>query len=197
MARLRFGLDLVEGPTGHGVPGTIARERLPAPDDGVAVERVDLYPIAASAHALGRDHRGAAAEETVEHDVAARRAVEDRIGDERDRLHRRMQREQIAFVRRAAEGIRAAVVPNIRTMATVPTQLDVVPVRPAAVLEDKDELVLTSVEATHSGIVFDPDADVLELRIGCAAGGQELVHVAPIHAHEMNRAVSTAAREIC
>src|SRR6202521_1230648 len=154
MAHLRVGLEFAKASPGHGVPGTIARERLPAPDDGVDVAGIDLEPVAASARALGRDHRGAAAEETVEHDVAARRAVEDRVGDERDRLHRRMQREQIAFVRRAAEGIRAAVVPNIRTMATVPTQLDVVPVRPAAVLEDKDELVLTSVEATHSGIVL-------------------------------------------
>ena len=38
--------------------------------------------------------------------------------------------------------------------------LDIVAVLPAAVFEDKDELVLAAVEGAYPGIVLDPDAQV-------------------------------------
>ena len=65
----------------------VASERLPASDDGVDVERIELESEAASSGTLGRDHRGAAAEKPVQHDAAPRARIHDRVGHQRDRLH--------------------------------------------------------------------------------------------------------------
>ncbi len=56
----------------------------------------------AAACALGGDQRGARAGEGVEHDVIPLRAVEDRIGDESDRLDERVH-----------GGIDVAVLPSV------------------------------------------------------------------------------------
>ena len=65
-----------------------------------------------------------------------------------------------------------------------------------AMLEDKDELVLTAVQRAHPAIVLDPDTEVLELAIGVAAGGQQLAEMAPIHADEVDRAIGAEGREV-
>jgi hypothetical protein len=69
-----------------------------------------LSPAAdASAGALSGNHRRAAAEKGVEHDLAARRAIEDRIGDHRHRFHGRVQRQEIALATAAGEGPRVTL----------------------------------------------------------------------------------------
>jgi hypothetical protein len=72
--------------------------RLPAADCRIHVTRIKFESETAPTGALGRDYRGAAAQETVQHDVAPRRGIHDGIGDHRDRLHGRMKREQIALI---------------------------------------------------------------------------------------------------
>ena len=52
--------------------------------------------------ALGGEQGRAGAGEAVEHDAAAPRAVEDRVGDQRDRLDRRVHRQGLVALR--AEG---------------------------------------------------------------------------------------------
>src|SRR5947207_13595642 len=107
---------------------TAAGECLPAADDRVDIAGIELKSVAAPAGALGGDHRRAAAEKAVEHDVAAGRTVEDRIGDHRHRLHRRMQRQQIALLAAAGEGIGPGVAPEIAAIAAELTELDIVAV---------------------------------------------------------------------
>ena len=68
--------------------------------------------------------------------------------------------------------------------------------RIAAVFEHKDQLVLASVERTHPGVVLDPDAEVLELAIDIAAGGQQLFGMAPVHENVVQRALDAGCREI-
>ena len=82
-----------------------AGQCLPAADNRIDIGRVELQPVAAPAGALGGDHRRAAAEKGVQHDLTAGGAVEDRVGDHRHRLYRRVQRQQIAFLAAAGEGI--------------------------------------------------------------------------------------------
>ena len=55
-----------------------------------------------------------------------------------------------------------------------PAKLDVVSVIVAAVFEHEDKLVLAAVQRTHAAIVLDPDAEVFQLVIDAAAGGEEL-----------------------
>src|SRR5438309_6262556 len=137
-----------------------AGQCLPAADDRVDIAGIELKSVAAPAGALGGDHRRAAAEKAIEHDVAAGRAVEDRIGDHRHRFYCRMQRRQIALLAAAGEGVGPGVVPNITAVATELAELDIVAVWLAAVFEHKDQLVLAAVERTHAGAVLDPDAKV-------------------------------------
>src|SRR6266478_9826225 len=94
-----------------------AAQFLPAADDRVGINGVELHTVAAPAGAFGGDQRRAAAEKGVEHDVAASRAVEDRVADHRHRLDGRMQRKQIAFLAAAREGIGPGIAPDIAAVA--------------------------------------------------------------------------------
>jgi len=64
------------------------------------------------------------------------------------------------------------------------------------VFEHGDKLVPAPIERAHPGIVLDPDADVFELVIRLAAGGQQLFDVAPVHADEMDGAVNAKGRQV-
>jgi hypothetical protein len=102
----------------------VARCRLPAADNCVDIGRVELDAVAAPTGALGRDHRRAAAEKAIEHDVAAGRAAEDRIGDHRNRFDGRVQRQQIAFLAAAGKGIGSGIIPDIAAVAAELAELD-------------------------------------------------------------------------
>src|SRR4051794_16783957 len=45
-------------------------------------------------------------------------------------------------------------------------------------------------------IVFGPDANVLQLTVGCGAGSQHFRAMAPVHALEVHRAVCRIGREM-
>src|SRR5690242_14676580 len=60
-------------------------------------------------------------------------------------------------------------------------------------LEDKNQLMAAAVEGSHPGVIFGPHTEVLECAVDLLAGGQQLEHVAPIHANEMQRAVDAVA----
>src|SRR5437588_11983627 len=173
-----------------------AGECLPAADDRVDIAGIELKSVAAPAGALGGDHRRAAAEKAVEHDVAAGRAVEDRIGDHRHRFYCRMQRRQIALLAAAGKGVGPGVVPDIGAVAAELAELDVVAVSVAAVFEHKDKLMLAAVKRAHPGIVFGPNAEVYQFAIDVAAGGQQLFGMAPVHEDVVQRTVKAEFREI-
>src|SRR5439155_630822 len=105
-----------------------AGQRLPEANSGIDISRVKFQPTAAPAGALGRDYRRTAAKKAIEHDVAAGRAVEDRIGDHCHRLDCRVQRQQIAFLGAAGEGVEPGIAPDIAAVAAELTELDVVAV---------------------------------------------------------------------
>src|SRR5262249_45129895 len=120
--------------------GTAAGQRLPAVDGRIDITRIELEPAAAPAGALGRDHRRAAAEKGVEHNLAAGRAVEDRVGDHRHRLDGRMQRQEIALLAASGERVGPGIVPDVAAVAPKLAELDIVAVRPATLFKHKDEL---------------------------------------------------------
>src|SRR5438105_10682352 len=166
-----------------------AGQRLPATDYRIDISGIEFQPIAAPAGALRGDHRRAAAEKGIEHDVAAGRAVEDRVGDHRHRLHGRVSRQQIALLATAREGVGPGIVPDIAAVAAELSELDVVAMPLAAMFEDEDELVLAPIKRAHPGIVLDPDAEIFQLAIDAAAGGQQVFGMAPVHADEVQRTV--------
>ena len=81
-----------------------------------------------------------AARKGVEYDAAPLGAVQYRVGDQRDGLYGWMQGELGVTV--PAEAIDPGIGPDIRTIAAVPAELDVVYVGRGADFEDEHQLVL-------------------------------------------------------
>src|SRR3984893_14761182 len=190
-----FRMVLLEQPTAPGMTGALAGQGLPTADRGVDIGGVQFEPATVPPRAVGGEQGRAAAEKGIEHDLAAAGAVPQRIGHQRHRLDRRMQCEKVAFGPGAAERVDAGVAPHIAAVATIAAELDMVLVRVPAMLEQEYELVLAAVERAHAGIVLGPHAQVLQLGIGAHAGGEQLAHVAPIHADEVERPVETEPGE--
>jgi hypothetical protein len=130
----------------------------------------------------------------IEHHVAARAAVEQRVGDQRDRLDRRMSGER--FHATFAEGVDAGVGPDVRPVASEAAQLDVVPVRFLADAEDADELMLRSIERSLVGARFIPDHQVQHLAVKFTADLDQIADVTPIDADEVDCALSRNARGV-
>ncbi len=76
--------------------------------------------------AFRRNQRGAGTYEPIEHEPISVRAVEDCVFHQLDRLYRRMHAESL--VAAGAEAVHARISPNIRAVASVPTQFHVVDV---------------------------------------------------------------------
>src|SRR5262249_27761079 len=111
---------------------------------------------------------------------------EDRIGHKGDRLYSWMEFEE-AFAILARERVCARISPDIGSVATIFSELDIVAMGCFAVLEHKDELVLRAIERSHAGVRLSPDTEILEFAIGCSARGEHFAHVAPVHAQIVQR----------
>jgi DoxX len=149
-----------------------AGENLPAAQDDIDIEGIELEPVAAPAHALGRHQTRAAAKEGVKDNVAAPRAVEDRVGDHRDGFDCRMQGREVTFFPGAAKSWTGGIGPNIGAVAAITTKLNIVAMGLAPRLEDEDELVLRSVEAPHPAIGLRPDTEIDHLETVGPGGGE-------------------------
>src|SRR5271168_317727 len=92
MARLRLvKLERSKVDAALGMDRARAGHALPAADRDVDIKRVNLDAAANAAGALRRHQGRPAAQKGIEHNVAAARAIKQRIGDQPDRLDRRMQ----------------------------------------------------------------------------------------------------------
>src|ERR1700735_650099 len=140
----------------------MAREHLPALNNGVYVSRIDFQAIAASPGALRCYHGCTAAEEAIQDYGSALGTVHDGIAHESRRFDGRMKSQQPAFFSRTRKRICARIVPHICTVAAVLTELNVVAMRAFLRFEHKNEFMLASVERPHPGIVFDPHTAVNE-----------------------------------
>src|SRR5712675_2561189 len=107
---------IIEAGSGGGVDGAVSGEALPAADRGIDIQRIELHAAADPADALGGQQRRAAAEEGIEHEIAARRAIEDGVRDQRDRFHGRVQGSEVPFLSSSPEIVEAWVVPDIASI---------------------------------------------------------------------------------
>ena len=130
----------------------------------------------------------------IEHDVAARRAVEQRIGDQRHPLYRGVSGER--FVATLAECVNAGVGPDVRPVASEAAQFDVVPVRFFASPENDYEFMLAAIEGALAGVGFDPDDDIQDVAVKFSPDLDQIADVTPIHADKMNCALSRNAHPV-
>src|SRR5438045_5505963 len=196
MGGLRLASEVIKAAVARGVARAATGQRLPTADGRIDISGIELQPVAPPAGALRGDQCRAAAEKGIQHDISAGRAVEDRVGYQSDRLHRRVQGQQIALVAAAGKGVDPGIVPHIASVAAKPAKLDIIAVSVAALFEHKDKLVPAAVERAHPATVLDPNAEVFQLVVGGSAGCQQLLDMAPVHADEVQRAVDAECREI-
>ncbi len=101
--------------------------------------------------------------------------------------------EQLVSV--AAEGIKATIRPQIGTVAPVASELDVVCMGFRPRLKDANELMLASVEGTHAGVGFSPDAQVKNFKTTLPASADKLEDMSPVHTGEDKRARLTGGSQ--
>src|SRR5262249_891992 len=71
-----------------------------------------------------------------------------------------------------------------------------VDVRLRANLEGEDQFVPGTIESSHPAIILDPDDQVLQLRIDAFCCLQDLGHMPPVHADEMDRSIDAVGGEV-
>jgi hypothetical protein len=106
-----------------------------------------------------------------------------------------MEREKISLVSRTREGVCSWIVPNIAAVSSVTAQLNIVPMRAVAVLENQHQFMLAAVERSHAGIVFGPNAYIFQLVVDLFACREQLSNVSPVHANEMQGASLAVLRQ--
>src|SRR6266852_5782473 len=72
--------EIVEAVPCGGVDRALPGEMLPPADCGIDIKRIEFHRATDPADALGSQQRRAAAEKGVEDEIAAGRAIEDRVG---------------------------------------------------------------------------------------------------------------------
>ena len=149
--------------------------------------RVELDAIALSSGPRRGNERRAGAGKGIEDDAGALRAVKNGVGHHGCWLHRRVH-GKVGIARRA-KAVDAGVRPDVRTVAPVSAEFNIVDVCCPARLEHEYQLMLRAVERTHAAVRLRPDTQVLELAEGAVRGIQNFTHVAPVHADELDRTI--------
>ena len=131
-------------------------------ENAIAVYGVDLAEARSAAGFMRRDQRRAGAGERVEHNSAATRDVFDRVGDHRHRLDGWVQGKFIEAT--GFEGIDAAILPYVGTVAPMLTKLEAVDMWSRPTLECEYLLVARSVEGAHAEMLQAGAANYSELK---------------------------------
>ena len=149
---------------------------LPAADGQIAIARIDLDSACCASSSLSSKKDRSATAEGVKNEIAPARTIANRIGDQADRLWRRM----ISLCAGGRDGARSAL-PDVRTRAAVLSKLEVVDMLSATALPEKHQLMARAVKTAQSAIRFDPNANVLELHEVVLTGNEHLWKVPPIN----------------
>jgi hypothetical protein len=84
------------------------------------------------------------------------------------------------------EAVHAGIIENVRAVATLGAEAEIVDMRRSAVLEDRNQLVPGAVKAALTSIVLVPDQQVLPFRVERPRGGEQFRQMPPIHEDVMD-----------
>ena len=124
----------------------LAGVALPSSNRGVDVEWIELEAVTHSSDAFSGNQGTSGTKEAVEHDVASARGVEENVSKQADRFDAGMKLKKIALIALSAEIVHSCISPNVRPIATMTPELDVISVGAASILENEDEFVLRAIE---------------------------------------------------
>src|SRR5215469_6062016 len=110
MAVLRLAREVIKAAAARSMTDAAAGQPLPAADRRVDISGDEFYAVTAPAGAFGGDQSRAATEKIVEYNLAAGRAVEDRVGDHRHRLCGRGRMPDIAMLAPEPGGVNVGAV---------------------------------------------------------------------------------------
>ena len=95
-----------------------AEDLLESANDGVCVVAIEFDAIPASSGFFGRDQGRSASGEGIEDDAPALGAIQNRVGNHRDRLDRRVHHKIALAV--FAEAVSSRVMPDVRAITPKP-----------------------------------------------------------------------------
>jgi len=96
---LPFNFEVFERDAACAVNSALAGLVLPAADNYVAIQRVDLYDTSFSSSIFASNAERPAARKGIEDECAAVRAILDRVGHHGDRFSRRVQGKIVHSIR--------------------------------------------------------------------------------------------------
>src|ERR1051325_7545065 len=103
---------------------------------------------------------------------------------------------EFALLAMPTKSIHSWIVPNIGAIAPMSPEFNIVAGRANATLIDEDQFMSAPVEGAQAGLVFHPNADVLELRVGLLSRLQQRREMTPIDAHIMQRSLGTVTAQV-
>ena len=148
------GFDQIEG-FAELAMCLVAGRALPALNDGVDIQGVEFGAVTSPVGTFGRQERRSAPQERVNDNIVAFGRIQDRVGDQQDRLHGGVQLQSLM-----REIICPRVVPDVSPIPPETAELDIVQMRFFAIPEDENKFMPRAVERSQSAIVFCPYADV-------------------------------------
>src|SRR5688572_28013403 len=95
-----------------------------------------------------------------------------------------------------SKGVDSFIVPYVGPISSVLAEFKIVDVPSITNFPHKDQLVPGAIERAHAPIVLGPHAQLLKRPIDQAASGHDFHHMAPVHAHELDGAVTGKASKI-
>ena len=185
---------LGEAIAGFGVYRLSAGIGLPAPDNYIDIERIDLDESSSALCLLGSDKRAARSTKRIKNEITSYGRILDDIGHERHGLDRRVHGQQ--FIAMLPEAINTAVVPHVGPVSAVDTEVDVVDVGRETAFKHENELVLGAIKRAHTRVGLAPHTDVFKFRVDGVAGGKDFLAMPPIHAKVVKRTVQGVGRQV-
>src|SRR5579862_662566 len=185
----------VESLTRHGMNGGLSGVVLPAPDCDIDIQGIDFDAAADASDTLGGQQSCAGPEEGIENNLSARRAIENCVRNHSHRFYGWVQREEVSLAALLGLRLNAGIVPDIGSVPSELSQLDIVPVWSFPLAKYQNQFVLRAIKTSHAAVVFDPHAHVEKLVVVLLSGGDEIGNTTPVDAEVMNRVVCAVPNE--
>src|SRR5260221_10649031 len=168
----------------NGVPSS---KHLPAPDGDIDISGIDLKTVATSPNPLRRQKRCARSAKSVEDDLIAKGTIPYGVGDQGNRLDRRMSVQ--VFHPASPERICPGIMPDVRAVAAMAAQFHRVLVGQGTGPKNTYQLMLASVKTALPRVGLYPHDKIEHRAVDAPSSGDQFLDMAPVHADIVHGAI--------